>query len=250
MPTALAISPHLDDIAFSCGATLAKLSAQGWRTVLLTTFTASVKNPTGFALACQTDKGLAPEVDYMAMRRAEDKEAARILGASEVEHWSFLEAPHRGYGSAPELFGALREDDAVWSEMVKPLWGLLYGESPDIVFLPQGIGGHVDHRQVIRAFLETQWPGTVRWYRDTPYIIRNPSALRDAAVPSTGREVVEVFPEDVLTKKIAASAAYVTQIGFQFGGVEGVQEKLAALAVQESGGAGYGERFWETGTAA
>ena len=58
MPLALALSPHLDDAAFSCGGTLAALAAEGWEVAVATLFTASVEAPTGFALACQTDKGL------------------------------------------------------------------------------------------------------------------------------------------------------------------------------------------------
>jgi hypothetical protein len=70
MPTALALSPHLDDAAFSCGGLLHALGAAGWDVATVTVFTASVADPTGFALACQTDKGLGPEVDYMDLRRA------------------------------------------------------------------------------------------------------------------------------------------------------------------------------------
>ncbi|WP_207955961.1 PIG-L deacetylase family protein [Rubrobacter marinus] len=86
-PTALFVSPHLDDVAFSCGGALALLAREGWRTVLATVFTRSVPDPTGFALACQTDKGLPPEVDYMALRREEDREAARRLGAGSTSGW-------------------------------------------------------------------------------------------------------------------------------------------------------------------
>jgi hypothetical protein len=69
----------------------------------VTCLTQSVPDPTGFALACQTDKGLAPDVDCLALRRAEDEEAMALLGATEVVHLPLPEAPHRGYGSAAEL---------------------------------------------------------------------------------------------------------------------------------------------------
>ena len=65
MSTTLFLSPHLDDVAFSCGATVAKLARDG-RAVVATMFTASVAAPRGFALACQTDKGLPEDADYMA----------------------------------------------------------------------------------------------------------------------------------------------------------------------------------------
>ena len=95
--TALALSPHLDDAAFSCGGTLALLVSRGWRVVLATLFTRSMPDPQGFALACQLDKGLDATVDYMALRRAEDVAACRALGLGEPVHIPLPEAPHRVY---------------------------------------------------------------------------------------------------------------------------------------------------------
>ena len=121
MPTALFLSPHLDDVAFSCGGTLAKLAAAGWHCVLATAFTKSVPNPTGFALTCQTDKGLSPGLDYLAVRRAEDAEFGRIVGAAEVLWLDFPEAPHRGYASAAELFAGLKIQDEVSDPLTERL---------------------------------------------------------------------------------------------------------------------------------
>ncbi len=105
--TALALSPHLDDAAFSCGGTLATLAGLGWHVVLATLFTRSMPDPQGFALACQLDKGLDATVDYMALRRAEDVAAAWALGIGGPVHVPLPEAPHRGYGSAKALFGGI-----------------------------------------------------------------------------------------------------------------------------------------------
>ncbi|MGI9175047.1 MAG: PIG-L deacetylase family protein, partial [Rhodothermales bacterium] len=101
MSVALFLSPHLDDVAFSCGGTLARLAQEGWMTHLATVFTRSIPNPMGFPLACQLDKGLGADVDYMALRRDEDERFAREAGAADVHHFDLPEAPHRGYMSAP-----------------------------------------------------------------------------------------------------------------------------------------------------
>src|SRR6478735_2466091 len=123
MPTALALAPHLDDAAFSCGGLLASLAQRGWRVVMATLFTGSVADPRGFALACQLDKGLAPEIDYMSLRRDEDVRAAAAL--------------------APALAG------------------LIAAESPDLILAPQAIGGHVDHVQAVRALRSLAVPTPV-----------------------------------------------------------------------------------------
>ncbi|MCH2488188.1 MAG: PIG-L family deacetylase, partial [Erythrobacter sp.] len=92
MSRVLAISPHLDDAVFSAGGTLAEHAMAGDEVTVLTCFTGNVPEPTGFALACQLDKGLAPDIDYMALRRDEDHDACAKIGATAL-HWPFLEAP-------------------------------------------------------------------------------------------------------------------------------------------------------------
>ena len=230
MPTALALSPHLDDAAFSCGGTLAALADAGWRVLLCTIFTASVPGPRGFALACQLDKGLAPNVDYMALRRAEDAAAADILGAT--PRWlSFPEAPHRGYGSAPELFAGVRPDDTVDDALCEALRDLCATARPDVVLAPQAVGGHVDHIQVVRALRRARLATPVMFWRDFPYAVRGTLiepfarefgalATRSAALTAPQRE-----------RKRCSCLAYASQIGFQFGGPD---QLTAALDTVES----------------
>ena len=245
MPTALFISPHLDDVAFSCGGTLLRLVDAGWDTTLLTVFTRSVPNPSGFALRCQTDKGLGPEVDYLALRRDEDREFARIASVGEVLHWPYPEAPHRGYESAPELFGTWRSEDDPWQPIAADLSALVHHLQPDVVFAPQGLGNHIDHRQVIKAAMEAGLAPTAVWYRDTPYALREPSAAPSPLLPD-GLSEYAVAVDDVLNRKIAGCIAYASQIGFQFGGPEEVRRKLMAFHQAEAKSAereGHAERL-------
>ena len=218
MPTAAFLSPHLDDAAFSAGATLAKLVGEGWKVDLVTMFTRSVADPSGFALACQTDKGLAPEADYMKIRRAEDLAAAACLGLppERVHHLDLPEAPHRGYDDAAALFAGVKSADrgtgAAVSATVRG-----FGDA-DRVYLPLGLGNHVDHLHVIAA-AEGLVPSERRWHwLDTPYVLRCPpeqqrlGEVEDAAawVPA----------------KLAACSCYTTQLGFQFGGEAAMRETL------------------------
>jgi LmbE family N-acetylglucosaminyl deacetylase len=218
---ALFVSPHLDDVAFSCGGILAAWAGAGRHCVLLTCFTASASAPSAFALACQTDKGIAPDVDYMALRRAEDVRAAAVLGADEVVHLPFHEAPHRGYGSAPALFGRARRDDQTWRDLRGAL--APHVAQADVVLLPQGLGNHIDHRQVRQALAGLTAPET--WaYRDTPYALREPGA---APPPEERGERID------LERKLDACAAYASQLGFQFGGAAQMRDALRAFALAE-----------------
>jgi LmbE family N-acetylglucosaminyl deacetylase len=213
----IAISPHLDDAAFSVGATLASLADAGHEVTVVTCFTRSMPEPTGFALACQTDKGLGPEVDYMAIRRAEDKAAMAVLGAAPL-HFDLPEAPHRGYSSATELFAGPHPGDEVWRELASALHEL----SGDLWLAPQGLGGHVDHLQVLRTMVRSTRP--TLWWRDSPYVLRDPAARPGRELPS-GLSECEL-PQD-RDHRADACACYVTQLGFQFGGADQMRAALA-----------------------
>jgi len=227
----VAVSPHLDDAVFSAGGTLARLAAAGHEVLVLTVFTGSVAAPTGFALACQTDKGLAPDVDYMALRRDEDAAALARLGVR-GEHLGLLEAPHRGYETPAALFAGRHAGDEVAGavgSVVTP-----YVDTADVVLAPQAVGDHVDHQVVTTVVAGLADPGRTAWWRDTPYAVRHPDA--DGAPEVTGVDVA-VDVAAVLDVKAGAAGAYATQVGFQFGGPEHVAGVLADLARREGRGA-------------
>ena len=215
----LAVSPHLDDAAFSAGATLAALADAGHEVTVVTCFTRSVPDPTGFALACQLDKGLPADVDYMALRRAENAAAMAVLGATPVD-LDLPEAPHRGYTSAPDLFAGVHPGDDVWREVAD----LLAGHTADLWLAPQALGAHVDHLQVLRAVASLDLP--VLWWRDSPYVLRRPHAVPGGALPG-GLSAVEL--PQLADRRADACACYTTQLGFQFGGEAGMRAALADL---------------------
>jgi LmbE family N-acetylglucosaminyl deacetylase len=214
-----AVSPHLDDAAFSVGGTLAALADAGHQVTVVTCFTASVPDPTGFALACQLDKGLPADADYLALRRDEDAAAMAVLGATPL-HLGLPEAPHRGYGSAPDLFAGVHEGDEAWRSVRSAL-----ADVPgDLWLAPQALGSHVDHLQVLRAVAGTGRP--VLWWRDSPYVLRDPRAVPGPDLPG-GLTALEL-PQD-LDRRADACACYATQLGFQFGGPEAMRTALADL---------------------
>lgn len=218
---AVAVSPHLDDAVFSAGGTLAMLAAEGWRVRVVTCFTASVADPSPFALSTQLDKGLGVEIDYMALRRAEDVAALSRLGAEPV-HLPLPEAPHRGYTSAPDLFAGQHADD----EIAAPLADALAPHLREValVLAPQAIGDHVDHRVVVDVVRQMA-AAPVLWWRDAPYVLRRPEAPSWHGVPAGVDEAVDIA--EYRETKIAAACCYTTQLGFQFGGAAHVAAVLA-----------------------
>ena len=190
---------------------------------VLTCFTGNVAAPSGFALACQLDKGLSADVDYMALRRAEDRRACAVIGAEAV-HWPFLEAPHRGYADAAALFAGLRADDHVVDALMRALMRLCAENEADVVYGPFGVGNHVDHIVLRRALENTGFADKVRWWEDYPYAMREPA-------PPAGIARHKLDPESA-ARKLAASMCYESQLGFQFGGARAVEAALRDWQVE------------------
>ena len=217
----VAVSPHLDDAAFSAGGLLAAHVRDGGQVTIVTCFTGNVAQPAGFALACQLDKGLAADIDYMALRRAEDEAACAVIGAAPV-HLPFLEAPHRGYASAAALFALRRADDMMADRLRPALAGLLDRLAPDLLVGPLALGDHVDHWIVREALMRTGRP--VSWWEDWPYLDR--PGIRVPSEPAR-----RVALDTTLTaKRIAMCGAYSTQLGFQFGGHAAMAARIGAIA--------------------
>ncbi|RKN47646.1 PIG-L deacetylase family protein [Micromonospora endolithica] len=223
---AVAVSPHLDDAVFSVGGTLAALVTAGWTVRVVTCFTASVPDPSPFALACQLDKGFPADVDYMALRRAEDDTACALLGVEPV-HLPLPEAPHRGYPDPAALFAGVRADDRAAAALAPALRPQL--ADADVVLAPQALGDHVDHR-IVTETVAGLAPDSLFW-RDVPYVDRQPAASPWHRVPAGVEAGVDI--SDQLAAKVAAAGSYHSQLDFQFGRT-GVAPLLRNLAVVEA----------------
>ena len=154
----------------------------------------------------------------MALRRDEDAAFAATPGieADEV-HWLDLEeAPHRGYDSPAALFGTVLPGDEIWRDVAARVGGHAETVAPDILFAPQALGNHVDHRQTVRAVVSLGRPAV--WYRDLPYATRAPEEAPPPGLPD-GLVPLAVPVTDHLPAKIAGCCRYTTQLPFQFGGI-------------------------------
>ena len=115
--------------------------------------------------------------ELMATRRLEDERYALFAEAALVL-LDLPDAVFRGYEGDDELLGRPRDDDAAPIELVRREIARL---EPQKVYLPLGVGDHVDHqliRRVGMAMLAERrawvmpgpdWAGTVAFYEDFPY---------------------------------------------------------------------------------
>src|SRR5215212_4810377 len=209
------------------------------------------------------DGAMAGEI--MARRRLEDEAFAAFAEASIV----FLDLPDavfRGYANDDELLNAPREDDAAPFEILRREIARL---EPQKLYLPLGVGDHVDHqlcRSVGVRLLQDgrrwvmpgpEYAGIVTFYEDFPYAWWSDfSQLSDlpptafAGIPddiAIGPEYADIG--DQLERKITGINIYASQIDRLFTGTKEMARQTRAYARKVallSGSGGSAERYWST----
>ncbi len=231
----LYLSPHFDDAALSCGGQIFRHTAIGDDVLVVTVATAEPPGgPPSETVASLHRRwadslgGEAP-ASIVAQRQAEDMAAFAILRA-DAHHLPFLDCIYRLddsgaplYPGPTDMFGATHPADAAEDALVAALAGL---PRAGRIYLPLGVGGHVDHRLTRRAgeraFAE------VTYYEDYPYTMI-PGAL-DVALPSAERGNWQAettwLTETALAAKIEAVSAYRSQLSSFFAGPDDLAAKL------------------------
>lgn len=243
---AILLSPHLDDAILCLGGWASALPRETFAVTLTTVF-AGIP-PTGLlspaAYAFHQDCGL--DDDAVLERRAEDLAAAALVGAK--AHW--LDIPDAIYRMADgvpvypthnDLFGIpVPEED----ELCSVAAGLLAGElpAPDALLVPLSVGGHVDHvltRQIGEAFAATLPANcVVGYYEESLYTAQQGRRAWDR-VDTRGLSPIEMtVTGDALDRKLAAIAAYASQVHMLGIGPDREAEHLAFIKLKET------ERVW------
>jgi LmbE family N-acetylglucosaminyl deacetylase len=203
--------------------------------------------------------------DLMARRRIEDERYAYFAEASIV----FLDLPDavfRGYEGDDQLLSAPREDDIRPFDLIRREIDRL---EPQQVYLPLGIGGHVDHQLCREAGIALlaeadrwvmpgpEYAGMVVFYEDFPYAYWNDFRHLDqlggdvlGGIPSS----VSVFPvyadiEDQIERKITGINIYQSQLERLFDSPREMARAVRSYGVATgiSGDiAGPAERYWRT----
>ena len=234
------LSPHLDDVVFSCGGRIHREVGGGLSVLVATVATAPASaRLSRYARRFHRRGGLGD--DAVARRREEDEAAVRMLGAAAL-HLGLPDAMYRvdpgtGRPLYPGLFALLGRPKA--ADPMRPLLRQALDELPDcdLLLLPFAIGGHVDHR-LTRGIAETVCAGRqVAYWEDFPYLARwyRPGPRPG---PAWRSEVVELDAE-AREARCRAMAAYGSQMRTIFGD-EAKMRRRVDRALARVGG----ERYW------
>ncbi len=213
----LYLSPHLDDAALSCGGQIAQAARRGERVAIATVFAAP--EPAGplsdLALMLHRGWGL-PFGRVIAIRRAEDRDACRALGAEPL-HLELPEAPYRRdpasgaplYADARALFRPVAAADAATGAALRAALREL--PPARLMVAPLAVGGHVDHH-LVRAAAERCYGAALEHYEDFPYVARWRSLARARRPRRAWASRVIVLDEADVAARCAAIACFRSQV--------------------------------------
>lgn len=266
---ALFVSPHFDDVALSCGGLVGMHAAAGDQPVVVTVFTAGpgpapVNNPLTRRMLSLAGVGRGDGDKLIEKRRAEDAAAMRELGVTS-RLLPFRDASYRGmlYTNEDQLVDTVSPEDGPLREQIADAVIEIWRKTNDaLVYLPLGIGNHVDHQICARLHRRLVGAGArVVHYEDIPYVLAlraserrlKSIALRDEPPPPAepwldahlrglGLQPWVVDVAAHFDRRIRAVEKYTSQVPFLFPG--GAREPLVEHARYVAGGRGLGERVW------
>lgn len=153
--TLLYLSPHLDDVVFSCAGKILQDVANGYNVTIATVFSSGSE---------------AVSEEYK-LRKAEDKRAIEILGAQCM--WlEFPDAPFRSgfYNSFRRIILERDPNDNLEfvTQLRRAIENLAISLGANEIYAPLGVGTHIDHRLVFDAASGLSGH-PITYYEERPY---------------------------------------------------------------------------------
>jgi LmbE family N-acetylglucosaminyl deacetylase len=244
------LAPHMDDATLSCGGVIRQRVLAG-EPVLVVTACAGSPDPAGpfnaLAEEMHTEYGVTGG-EAVALRLKEDEAAMHELGADYL--WlDYLDSIYRvpdKYYSDPTIFGPVADGDPLAAEL-SALLVVLSQRCPDAtIYVPLGIGHHVDHQAAFLAGVAAHnFDLPIVFYEDFPYV-RTPGALESRfSEIGVNLEPEDIAIDDTFELKLDAIDRYTTQVERIFGSSEDMREGTRLFAAKRApSGHHYGERLW------
>ena len=261
------ISPHFDDVVYSCSGAIAAQVRMEQRPLVITVFGGIP--PTGMklsAFASQLHKTMGfclglgrgrlsiarSARTVMFARRKEDSSALTYLQADYL--WlDYLDCVYRGtppyYTQVSQLVGGdVHPDDISISKQLAQGLLMIHERLPDVTwYLPLGVGKHIDHQIVAAAAVSLIRRGAyVKFYEDFPYVLREGRLQKRLGELGGSFEPTLVDISEVLNLRIKAAELYSSQVDISFGSGEAMYKAIRDYTqniLPEK--TGYLERYWE-----
>jgi LmbE family N-acetylglucosaminyl deacetylase len=238
------ISPHLDDVAFSCGGFIWEQTNAGEQVSIWTIFAGDPPQGTLSDFAEKLQIRWRGERESMSIRRQEDILACARIGAT-YQHFDLPDCVYRGarqpsnelegeqeidtpgergffYTSHQSLFGSIHPEEMGLAEQLSQALMELLPRDTELV-CPLALGNHVDH-QLTRTAVENL--GRQTWYyADYPYVTDHLEQI-EALERSGWRSQLFPVSEEGMEAWKEAVAAHRSQISSFWSGLEAMEKEL------------------------
>jgi LmbE family N-acetylglucosaminyl deacetylase len=226
------LSPHLDDVVYSCGGTLAVQVSNGLRPLVITVFAgipAANQSLSPFAAQIHRAWGANMALGVGSAVETRRKEDAAALDFLQVDYlWlDYLDAIYRGtpayYTTQEQLIGGEvnAEDLDIDKQLAQDLLNLRQRLPDSVWYAPLGIGRHVDHQLVASAADRLVQQGArVYYYEDFPYVLQKDALEARLNELGGAFEPNLVEMSEMLALRQEASEMYSSQIPSTFGDKE------------------------------
>jgi LmbE family N-acetylglucosaminyl deacetylase len=232
------LSPHFDDVVYSCGGTLGVQISSGIRPLVITVFGGvPATNLTPSAFAIQANRGMGLDLSkgmHLAVeqRRKEDAAALDYIGADYL--WlDYQDAVYRGnppyYTSEAQLIGGDIHHDDLWidQELSQTLISLAERLPDAAWYAPLGVGRHVDHQIVCSAADRLiQRNVKVYLYEEFPYVAQKGALAARQHELGLTLEPALVEMSEMLPLRLEASAIYASRTTADFGSKEAMFQTM------------------------
>jgi LmbE family N-acetylglucosaminyl deacetylase len=209
------LSPHFDDAALSCGGLIWSLGQQGSRVEVWTICAGDMPSGPYSAFAEELHARWKTGAEAVALRRQEDRESCRRMGAAllwlDLPDCIYRTGPNGEYlyASREAIFGALHPLETRLVQDVAAQLALTLPPGVNVV-APLTLGNHVDH-QLTRRAAGLAGLGSLYYYADYPYVAQDDPDIA-ARLPQGAQAQHFELSEAALEAWAGAVAAHASQI--------------------------------------
>ncbi len=232
------LSPHLDDVVYSCGGTLGVQVSSGLRPLVITIFGGPPPSNTQlspYAQHLHSKWGTDPTKGANGVIETRRKEDATALEYLQTDYlWlDYPDAIYRGnpayYTSHQQLIGGEVHpaDQAIEKQLGQLLLDIQSGLPDAVWYAPLGIGRHIDHQIVCSAADRLVQHGIkVYFYEDFPYVLRDGALQERIEDLGASYEPNLVEVSEFLPVRQEAAKMYASQITSNFGSQENLIQSM------------------------
>ena len=232
------ISPHFDDAVLSCGGLIWEQTHSG---IPVEIWTVMAGDPppgpvSDLITRVHTDWNTGTPQETVALRRIEDQNSARYVGAT-VRHMKIVDALYRRTNTGNLLYTqdvldpipVHPRDTGIVEDATRQIAENL--TQHDTIVCPLSIGGHVDHiitRKAVEALGRPLW-----YYADIPYLLKHENELAPATANMKGKTFF--ISAQGLAAWQKGIAAHASQISTLFEDVQDMRAQVKNYHLSRSG---------------